>query len=62
MNDYDVRVSALRDAVTQLLEGYAELARRLPEFGPPPEVEEELLAPLRSAAENAAALLVAAAA
>ncbi len=53
----DARVAALRDAVRELLDGYGEMARRLPSFGPPPEVERALLEPLQRAAESAAALL-----
>jgi hypothetical protein len=53
----DPRVTALRDAVRELLDGYAEMARRLPAFGPPPEVEHALLEPLQQAADHAAALL-----
>ena len=51
----DARVAALRDAVASLLEGYSEVARLLGDAEP--ETREALLAPLRRAAEDAAAVL-----
>ena len=46
----DVRVRALTGAVAELLAGYSEVARLLPD-------EDAVLAPLRRAADNAAAAL-----
>lgn len=46
----DIRVSALRGAVAELLEGYSEVARLVPD-------NEFILGPLRRAADNAAAAL-----
>jgi len=46
----DVRVSALRGAVAELLQGYSEVARLMPD-------NDLVLAPLRRAADNAAAAL-----
>ena len=57
----DSAVEALRVAVLALLAGYDDVARRLPEFGAPPEILDDLLAPLRAAADEAAAALSAAA-
>lgn len=51
----DARVAALRDAVAQLLGGYSEVAVLLSESDP--ETREAVLAPLRRAAESAAAVL-----
>ena len=51
------RMDALRSAVGELLAGYSEVARLLSEAEP--EMRETLRAPLRAAAENAAAVLAA---
>ncbi|HVF06466.1 MAG TPA: hypothetical protein VNA20_16615 [Frankiaceae bacterium] len=51
----DIRVHALRAAVGELLDGYSEVARLLPELAP--DVRDPLLAPLRRAADSAAAAL-----
>lgn len=53
--DDDQRVAALRSAVAELLAGYSEVARLLAES--PAETRDPLLAPLRRAADNAAAVL-----
>lgn len=53
--DDDSRVAALRGAVAELLDGYAEVARLLSES--PSEVRDPLLAPLRRAADSAASVL-----
>lgn len=55
MTDTEPRVVALRSAVGELLAGYSEVARLLSEADP--ETREALLAPLRRAADNAAAVL-----
>lgn len=51
----DARVAALRDAVASLLDGYSEVARLL--AGADAQTRETLLAPLRRAADSAAAVL-----
>lgn len=53
--DSDERVAALRGAVAELLAGYSEVARLL--AGSEPETREAVLAPLRRAADSAAAVL-----
>lgn len=52
----DARVHALRVAVGELLAGYSEVAKLLPELAPE-DVHDPLLAPLRRAADSAAAAL-----
>ncbi|HEU0130922.1 MAG TPA: hypothetical protein VFQ85_08030 [Mycobacteriales bacterium] len=49
-------VAALRGAVAELLAGYSEVARLLPEVAPA-ETRDAVLAPLRRAADSAAAAL-----
>jgi hypothetical protein len=56
-NDVDTRVEALRAAVAELLGGYSDVARLL--AGSDAELREPVLAPLRRAADNAAAVLAA---
>ena len=51
----DARVHALRAAVGELLNGYSEVARLLPQLAP--DVSDPVLAPLRAAADSAAAAL-----
>lgn len=51
----DARVTVLREAVGELLAGYSEVARLVPELAP--DVRDPLLAPLRRAADSAAAAL-----
>lgn len=51
----DARVEALRGAVTELIAGYTEVARLLADADP--ESREAFLAPLRRAADSAAAVL-----
>jgi hypothetical protein len=51
----DVRVTALRTAVGELLDGYSEVARLVSSLAP--DVRDPLLAPLRRAADSAAAVL-----
>jgi hypothetical protein len=51
----DDRVTALRGAVAELLAGYSEVARLVPQLAP--DVRDPLLAPLRRAADSAAAAL-----
>jgi hypothetical protein len=53
--DEDLRVVALKGAVAELLAGYSEVARLVPELAP--EHRDPLLAPLRRAADSAAAAL-----
>jgi hypothetical protein len=53
----DTRVVALRGAVAELLAGYSDVARLLSESAA--EVRDPLLAPLRRAADSAAAVLAA---
>jgi hypothetical protein len=53
----DVRVVALRGAVAELLAGYSDVARLLSESEA--AVRDPLLAPLRRAADSAAAVLAA---
>ncbi len=55
MTETDTRVAALRAAVGELLAGYSEVARLLTDADP--ATRESLLAPLRSAADNAASVL-----
>lgn len=54
----DARMTALREAVGELLAGYSELARLLTDAEP--ETRDVLLAPLRRAADSAASALAAA--
>jgi hypothetical protein len=49
------RVAALRSAVGELLGGYSEVARLLADADP--QMRDTLLAPLRRAADSAAATL-----
>ncbi len=49
------RVAALRGAVAELLAGYSEVARLVPELAP--DARDPILAPLRRAADSAAAAL-----
>ena len=51
----DARIAVLTQAVGELLAGYSEVARLVPELAP--EVTDPLLAPLRRAADSAAAVL-----
>ena len=51
----EVRVAALRSAVGELLDGYSEVARLVSALSP--DVRDPLLAPLRRAADSAAAAL-----
>jgi hypothetical protein len=57
MTDDDTRVVALRGAVAELLAGYSDVARLLSESDA--ELRDPLLAPLRRAADSAAAVLAA---
>ena len=54
----EVLVTALRDAVAELLAGYSEVARLLADAEP--STRDALLAPLRRAADTAASALAAA--
>lgn len=54
MTDH-ARVAALHDALASLLAGYSEAARLLSEAEP--EIRDAVLAPLRRAADSAAAVL-----
>ena len=51
----DTRVHALRAAVGELLDGYSEVAKLLPQLAP--DLRDPVLAPLRRAADSAAAAL-----
>ena len=51
----DTRVAALRGAIAEMLDGYAEVGRLV--SGMAPEMRDPLLAPLRRAADSAAAVL-----
>jgi hypothetical protein len=51
----DARIAALTQALGELLAGYSEVARLVPELAP--EVTDPLLTPLRRAADSAAAVL-----
>lgn len=54
----DPRVPVLAEVITDLLAGYCEVRRMLiEEYGAPPDVQEELLGTLRSAAGRAASVL-----
>jgi hypothetical protein len=55
--DEDTRVEALRGAVAELLAGYSEVARLLPDVEPSGDVRDRVLAPLRRVADSAAAAL-----
>lgn len=55
MVDEDVRVAALRGAVSELLAGYSEVARLM--SGAEPSLRDAVLAPLRRAADTAASVL-----
>lgn len=55
MTDTDARVAALRLAVAELLGGYSQVASLLTDAEP--ELRDSLLAPLRRAADSAAAVL-----
>ncbi len=54
----EARMTALKEAVGELLAGYSELARLLSDAEP--ETRDVLLAPLRRAADSAATALAAA--
>ena len=51
----DAKVHALRAAVGELLDGYSEVAKLLPQLAP--DLRDPVLAPLRRAADSAAAAL-----
>ena len=58
MTGTDARVAALRLAVAELLGGYSEAAHLLTDVDP--ALRDALLAPLRRAADSAAAVLASA--
>jgi hypothetical protein len=57
MGDDDTRVAALRGAVAELLAGYSDVARLLSDSDA--ALRDPVLAPLRRAADSAAAVLAA---
>ena len=57
----DPRVEMLSAAIAELVAGYESVRTVLDEYEAPEEVQDEILAPLRDAAERAAETLISAA-